>query len=125
MNARLSWVIVDCDDPERLATFWGQLLERTVTWRRGPYVFLDGEGAGLGFQRVAEPRQGKNRVHVDLNADDPHAVAARVVELGGSRAPGYEAGGFLVMADPEGNEFCVLPEQGIELDEDGVATYPT
>ena len=48
-----------------------------------------------------------------------------MVELGGSRAPGYEAGGFLVMADPEGNEFCVLPEQGIELDEDGVATYPS
>jgi hypothetical protein len=48
----------------------------------------------------------------------------RVEELGGRRAAGYEAGGFLVMADPEGNEFCLIPDGQFDVDGTGRATYP-
>ena len=126
MSVRLTWMIVDCTDPERLAAFWSGLLGRKVRDRRGPYVFLASGGSsgyGLGFQRVVEPKSGKNRVHPDLICDDVHATASRVEELGGTRVQGYKPGGFLVMADPEGNEFCLIPNGSLGMDEDGNAHY--
>jgi predicted enzyme related to lactoylglutathione lyase len=122
----LGVVVVDCADPECLASFWSELLGRSVRWRKGTYVFLDGSpgfGARLGFQRVSEAKQSKNRVHPDLFCDDVDETAARVIELGGERVDGYDAGGFLVMADPEGNEFRLIPDGEWELDDDGNAHY--
>jgi hypothetical protein len=54
----------------------------------------------MGFQQVAEPKVGKNRVHFDLASEDPAAERRRVESLGGQRLTGYEGGGFIVMADP-------------------------
>jgi predicted enzyme related to lactoylglutathione lyase len=117
-------LIVDCDDPERLAAFWAQLLGRPIAARTGPYVWLArGDGPGVGFQRVAEPRVGKNRIHFDVASRDPAAEQHRVEALGGRLLEQYAAGGFLVMADPEGNEFCIIPQDPFELDDDGHATY--
>ncbi|WP_374982723.1 VOC family protein [Streptomyces fradiae] len=117
-------VIVDCVDPERLAAFWSELLDRPVAGRTGPYVWLArGGGPGLGFQRVAQPKAGKNRVHFDLASADPDAVRARVEALGGHRLDRYADGGFLVLADPEGNEFCVIPPRPFEVDDDGRTDY--
>lgn len=121
----IEWVIIDCADPELLCNFWSTLLGVGVSSRKGPYVFLERSakgGAAIGLQKVAEAKQGKNRVHVDLISDDIVAVARRVEELGGRRVSGYEPGGFLVMADPEGNEFCVLPP-GFDMDDDGNVDY--
>jgi predicted enzyme related to lactoylglutathione lyase len=116
--------IIDCADPERLALFWGSLLGRPIAARIGPYVWLRREnGLGMGFQRVASPKAGKNRVHFDLAAEDPAAEQRRVESLGGRRLTGYESGGFLVMADPEGNEFCIIPKDSFELDDEGRASY--
>ncbi|MEO1060412.1 MAG: VOC family protein [Actinomycetota bacterium] len=119
-------VMVDAVDPERLATFWTELLGLTVTHRTGPYVFVAAGGGlpGLGFQRVDVAKTVKNRIHLDIAADDPARAVNRVLALGGSRVPGYDEGGFLVMADPEGNEFCVLPAGDWELDNDGIAHSP-
>jgi predicted enzyme related to lactoylglutathione lyase len=112
-------VIIDCNDPERLASFWGALLGRAVVARTGPYVWLSREeGLGMGFQQIV-----KNRLHLDLATPDLMAERRRVEQLGGRRAEGYEAGGFLVMADPEGNEFCLIPEGRIDVDDQGRATY--
>ncbi|MCP9958559.1 VOC family protein [Streptomyces sudanensis] len=117
-------VIVDCADPERLASFWAELLGRPVTGRTGPYVWLArGTGPGMGFQKVAEPKTGKNRVHFDISSPDPAAVRARVEALGGRCLDRYASGGFLVMADPEGNEFCVIPSEPFEVDGDGHTDY--
>ncbi len=119
-------ITVDAVDPERLAAFWAGLLGLTVSHRVGPYAFLS-RGAGLpgmGFQRVDESKTIKNRLHLDIAADDLDAATARVVALGGSRAPGYADGGFLVMTDPEGNEFCLLPTGEWHLDDHGTAHYP-
>lgn len=109
-------VIVDCVDPERLASFWSELLGRPVAGRTGPCVWLArGGGPGVGFQKVSEPRTGKNRVHFDVSSSDPAPTRARVEELGGRRLDRYAAGGFPVTADPEGNEFRVIPPEPFEV----------
>ncbi|WP_433338063.1 VOC family protein [Spirillospora sp. CA-294931] len=122
---RLRAITVDCRDPERLGAFWSAVLGRPITSRTGPYVWLDapGDGVELGFQKVEEPTPGKTRAHLDLMAADPLAEQRRIESLGGRRLPEYDGGGFLVMADPEGNEFCVLPEGPAGLDGEGNAHY--
>jgi hypothetical protein len=64
---------------------------------------------GIGFLKVLEPKVEKNRVHLDIAVRDLVGAKARIEELGGRRVHGYESGGFLVMADPEANEFCLVP----------------
>ncbi|MER7836803.1 VOC family protein [Streptomyces sp. NPDC096040] len=121
---RVNALIVDATDPERLAAFWSELLGRPVVGRGGPYVWLRREnGLGLGFQRTGEPKSGKNRMHFDITSPNPSAEQQRVETLGGSRLEQYDDGGFLVMADPEGNEFCIIPEGAFELDDEGRADY--
>lgn len=120
----MSDIIIDCSDPEKLARFWSSLLQRPVEGRKGPYVWL-GRAAGatgLGFQKVEEPKRGKNRVHIDVSGSDVAVIKRKVEDLGGRRVGGYEDGGFLVMADPEGNEFCVVP-QVLRFDDSGRTDY--
>ena len=81
------------------------------------------EACLIGFQRVEEPKVAKNRVHLDIRCDDVVATAARVEELGGDRARGFESGGFLVVQDPGGNEFCLLPREPLTMDEHGNVHY--
>jgi predicted enzyme related to lactoylglutathione lyase len=120
----INCVIVDATDPERLAAFWSELLDRPVTGRVGPYVWLARRnGLGVGFQRGEAGKTGKNRLHLDLQSADPAAEQARVERLGGRRLTEYDPGGFLVMADPEGNEFCILPDGPVDLDDQGRAGY--
>jgi predicted enzyme related to lactoylglutathione lyase len=118
-------VIIDCADPNRLAAFWADVLSRRIEGRKGPYVWLErAPGAiGVGFQRVTEPKTTKNRVHLDIAVSDLVGAKARIEDLGGRRVHGYERGGFLVMADPEGNEFCLVPSESFEFDESGRADY--
>lgn len=121
---RINALIVDATDPERLAAFWSELLGRPIVDRMGPYVWLRREhGLGLGFQRTDEPRRSKNRMHFDVSAPDPAAEQRRVEALGGHRLEGYDDGGFLVMGDPEGNEFCIIPDGPFELDDEGRTDY--
>jgi catechol 2,3-dioxygenase-like lactoylglutathione lyase family enzyme len=117
-------IIMDCQDPEVLAAFWSEVLDRPVAARIGPFIWLvRGDGPGLGFQRVDAPKAGKNRVHFDVGAADPAAERERLEALGARYLPEYAGGGFLVMADPEGNEFCVIPEGPFEVDDEGRADY--
>ena len=117
-------IVVDCADPEMLARFWSALLHRPIEGRRGPYVWLTRAtgGLGLGFQRVDESKRGKNRVHIDVSGPEVAKIMKQVEALGGSRLTGYEEGGFLVMADPEGNEFCIVPER-FTFDDTGRTDY--
>lgn len=72
---------------------------------------------------MAEPKAAKTRIHLDVSSSDIAGTKARIEALGGRRASGYEDGGFLVMEDPEGNEFCVVSFEPIEVDEAGRARY--
>ena len=126
MGLTVGMVTIDCTDPQQLARFWSAALGVEIQADYGDYVFLQRPADGgpmLGLQRVPEPRAGKNRVHVDVSGPDVRAVEARVVALGGSRAAGYDDGGFLVMADPEGNEFCIVPGGSVRMDDEGRAHY--
>jgi predicted enzyme related to lactoylglutathione lyase len=109
-------IIVDCVDPRRLAEFWGTLLGRKIVNDQPDTAALEWSprfGCGLVFQRVREPKIGKNRVHFDMICADMAAQIKRVEELGGKRAAGYPKDReFVVMLDPEGNEFCLNPQPG-------------
>lgn len=124
-DAEIADIIIDCSDRERLAAFWSDLLGRPIAGRKGPYVWLDigASGIGLGFQKVADSKVGKNRLHLDISGQDIVAVKERVEGLGDRRVVGYEDGGFLVMADPEGNEFCVVPAGPVQFDDKGRTNY--
>lgn len=112
----LAIVVVDCEDPMRLATFWSELLERKIVVPDDRWVNLEWSprfGAGLSFQRSSEPGAGKNRLHVDVFCSDVQATAKRVVALGGRHAEGYgDTDGKNVMLDPEGNVFCLVRAPG-------------
>ena len=121
---QIRYVIIDAIDPERLATFWSALLGRAIVGITGPYIWLASEdGLGIGFQRITQSQAGKNRIHLDLAADDPVAEQRRIESLGGRRLDEYRSGGFLVMADPEENEFCVIPTGEVDIDDDGRTDY--
>jgi predicted enzyme related to lactoylglutathione lyase len=106
-------LVLDCSDPTALAGFWSQALAYEITGSGGQYVVLvDPAGAGpkLLLQGVAEPRSGKNRMHMDVHVQDIEREASRLEALGATRLaePQQEfSSTWIVMADPEGNEFCV------------------
>jgi predicted enzyme related to lactoylglutathione lyase len=116
MPAKVGYLVIDAADPERLAPFWCGLLAVGVATTIGDGEFLvlspAQDGLTVGFQRVAEPKAGKNRLHLDLVVDDLDEATAEVEKLGGRwLEPGKtrELEGFRwrCMADPEGNEFDI------------------
>jgi predicted enzyme related to lactoylglutathione lyase len=113
MTAQLG-LVLDCADPEKLAGFWAPALGYVNLGTYGSYValFPDGRpGPKLLLQRVPEAKTVKNRMHFDIEVTDIQAEAERLVSLGAtqvSEAPCSEQGStWLLMTDPEGNEFCV------------------
>ena len=102
---------LDCRDPGRLAVFWSAAAGFTVGESLGDrYLTLSRPGLDLTLQRVGEPKTVKNRMHLDLLVADVDAEVARLLALGAARlaGPRHELGQtWFVLADPEGNEFCV------------------
>ncbi len=113
MSLSIGMVTTDCTDPQSLAGFWTAALGTTVAGDYGGFVLLAGTPA-LGLQQVPEPRAGKNRVHLDLRADDRAAEVTRLTGLGASVVAEHTAPGlwWTVMTDPDGNEFCVGSHHG-------------
>jgi catechol 2,3-dioxygenase-like lactoylglutathione lyase family enzyme len=120
MPTRLVHLVVDAADPSRLARFWSAALGWEIVedepgevdvWPRG-YSYPDPVALPLTFLPVPEPKTGKNRVHLDLASSseaDQAAQVDRLLSLGATRADiGQGDVPFVVLADPEGNEFCVL-----------------
>jgi catechol 2,3-dioxygenase-like lactoylglutathione lyase family enzyme len=110
---RFSHVIVDCADPERLAEFWCAALGVAVRGCWNQYIGLEPTVPGgpcLAFQQVPEAKAGKNRVHLDIEVTDIEASGARLEALGGSRLQEVIEDGahFVIYADPEGNELCLV-----------------
>ena len=117
MVSRLIAVAVDCRDPERLAAFWCAALGAEIDrcWRDAhgvEYVQIGtGDGPLLLFQPVPEDRTGKNRLHLDVRpaTGTQEGEVARLVDLGATVLSDEAEHPWVVLADPEGNEFCVLP----------------
>jgi catechol 2,3-dioxygenase-like lactoylglutathione lyase family enzyme len=119
MACRLSEIVIDCADPERLAEFWCAVLDWDVVDREHGTVEIGPPGIGFGgpqptlfFSRSDDPKLQKLRWHIDVNATDRDqadelerllAIGAKPVDVG----QGDDAS-WHVLADPEGNEFCLL-----------------
>jgi hypothetical protein len=126
--ARLADIVIDCAHPAALARFWAASLDGYAV---APYddeelerlrsigienpeedpsvlVAATSERPRLWFQRVPEPERTKNRVHLDLRADDLDREVTRLTALGATVVSDQPTADLIVMRDPEGNEFCLL-----------------
>ena len=107
-------VVIDCADHDVVVPFWTAALGWTAHPINEQFVGLrapaaEGIGFDILFQRVPEPKLAKNRAHIDFDAADMEGEVERLIGLGGSKIAEHNLGSFrwTVVADPEGNEFCV------------------
>jgi predicted enzyme related to lactoylglutathione lyase len=106
-------VLIDCNDLERMSEFWQAALDLEHVWTgpSGGYL-LKAQGSAfvpLALMPCGDEKRGKNRVHLDLRPGNQETEVRRLEELGAVRVHiGQRDVPWVVMADPEGNEFCVL-----------------
>jgi catechol 2,3-dioxygenase-like lactoylglutathione lyase family enzyme len=114
MASHLVALRFDANEPDRLARFWAAVLEREIADDDGPTLLArDDNGFSIRFQPTREQKAGPNRMHLHLTStclDDQQSTVARALRLGGrhldvGQRPEDE---HVVLADPEGNEFCVI-----------------
>lgn len=112
----LTWeqVVVDAADPVALGRWWADALgwvvvnETTEDFEIRPAAE---QLPGLLFEPVESTKAGKNRLHLDLRPDDQQNEVARLLSLGARHVDiGQGRQSWVVLADPEGNEFCVLSD---------------
>jgi predicted enzyme related to lactoylglutathione lyase len=112
VSLAIDCVLIDCNDLDRMSAFWRSALNLKHVWTgpSGGYLLVDERGATrLGLMPSDEHKRGKNRVHFDLRPDDQDVEIRRLEELGAARIDIDQRDiSWVVMADPEGNEFCVL-----------------
>ena len=120
MTLRWQCMDVDSSDPPSLGRWWADLLGWRITYEDadGDQVVLeppegspeDGVSPDILFLRVPEAKSVKNRLHIDLRPADQAAEVARAESLGAERVDVGQGSthSWVVLADPEGNEFCIL-----------------
>jgi predicted enzyme related to lactoylglutathione lyase len=118
MSLRIQCVSIDAHDPVKIAGFWEAVLGWRRTYEKLDEVVLeppagsreDGVVPDLLFLRVPEKKTVKNRLHFDLRPDDQVAEVGRLEKLGARKVSVGQGPdvSWVVMADPDGNEFCVL-----------------
>ena len=117
MATRLVHLVVDAAEPARLARFWAAALRWEVGGEEddevdvlpGGYRYPDPAALALVFVPVPEVKPAKNRLHLDFRPDDQQAEVERFVRAGARHVDiGQGKRTWVVLADPEGNEFCVL-----------------
>ena len=119
MACRISELVLKCRDPEVLARFWCEVLdfveldrEEQVLIEIGPREGFGGPQPTIILSRTDEPEPAKPRLHIDVNATDrdQDAELERLLKLGARPADIGQTGkeSWHVLADPEGNEFCLL-----------------
>jgi predicted enzyme related to lactoylglutathione lyase len=115
MTSELYTITLDAADPHRLADFWTEMLGYKVVYDSADEVAIDKQdetGPVVLFIKVPDAKAVKNRMHFDLNPDDQGAEVERALALGASHVDiGQDRATdvtWKVLADPEGNEFCIL-----------------
>ena len=116
--SKFTELVIDCAEPARLAAFWAAVLGYTVRDSQPDGVEIGDPAGGtptLVFIPVPEPKLIKNRVHLDVNptGHDQAAELARLLALGARKVDVGQGPDvtWIVLADPEGNEFCLLRTQ--------------
>jgi len=119
-SIRIQCLTIDAHDPLRVAQFWAAVLDWEITYHDENEACLElrdgsaivGKIPDLLFIKVPESKEIKNRLHLDLRPQDQAAEVARLESLGAKRIEIGQSSDpdttWVVMADPEGNEFCVL-----------------
>jgi predicted enzyme related to lactoylglutathione lyase len=116
----INQVAIDTADPQSLAAWWAEQTGGVVYADLGQFVFVGigakENGFSLCFQQVDEPTPGKNRLHLDCSAADVPAEVDRFLSAGATFVASHQSDGFAwtVLADPDGNQFCVIPAQQAE-----------
>lgn len=116
MSVSVGYVSIDCQDAQQLCIFWSKVFGLQVEeFAPDEYVLREVPGlgsAGLLFIKTPDAKVTKNRLHLDLQPIDQEAEVARLkamgaveIEIGQSES---QRTSWVVLADPEGNEFCVL-----------------
>ena len=114
MSLDIDWLNIDTADPPGLAKFWTEALGYDVLYARTEgderAVMIGREGQPkILFYEVHDEKVVKNRLHLDLRPDDQEAEVQRLLSLGATKVDvGQGDSPWIVMADPDGNEFCVL-----------------
>lgn len=114
MASRIGEIIIDCPDPEAAAAFWCAALGYRITDRDHTGVAIAGDPSAPTILLIAgtEPKRGKTPIHFDLCPTDRDQASEveRLIGLGARRVDiGQKAVKWVVLADPGGNEFCVMP----------------
>jgi hypothetical protein len=117
MALSLYQIAVDAHDPVGLAHWWADALDHRILYESEDEVIVGADDhafPGLCFLAVPEGKTVKNRLHFDLTPDDQAAEVARLEALGARRVDIGQGDdvSWVVLADPEGNEFCVLSYAG-------------
>jgi|SRR5579859_715846 len=113
MAVRFYQLVIEARDPRSIARFWAAVLDQQVLYESDDEVIVGSDEhcyPGFCFVPVPERKIFKNRLHIDLDPDDRDAEVERIIALGARRADVGQApdATWAVLADPEGNEFCVL-----------------
>ena len=115
VELKIGWLTIDSKDPKKIGEWWKEALGLSVVFEDTDEYALTGKGRmgsqwNILFYRAPDDKKVKNRLHLDLIPDsDREAEVARLEALGATRADiGQKDVSWTVMADPDGNEFCVL-----------------
>ncbi|KUI30764.1 VOC family protein [Mycobacterium sp. GA-2829] len=112
MGVRFTELCIDAADPRVLGEWWAEVLGYPPEVDDDGDVILRppaGTGPKLTFLAVPDDKVVKNRLHIDLTPDDQQAEVERLIKMGARRVDiGQGDSSWIVLADPEGNEFCVL-----------------
>ena len=113
MGSRWYTVVVDATDPARLARWWAEVLGYQIIDEDSDEVSIAPDKTSypnLIFLLVPDAKTVKNRLHFDLNPDDQEAEVERLVDMGARKVDVGQGDDvtWVVLADPEGNEFCIL-----------------
>ena len=112
MTLSLAMITVDTLDAEKLAAWWAEQLGGTITETNdGWYVVMKLEGSPIlmSFQKVGDPTPGKNKLHLDLMADELEPEVERLLSVGATLVErrGDDNFRWVTLSDPDGNQFCV------------------
>lgn len=111
MSINIGNICVDTNDLSGSATFWRAVTGYRVASSDEGTAYLEDPskvGVGLSLQLVPETHSGKNRLHLDLFTDDMAGEVIRLQGLGATEVMRFDNDGWVVLADPDGNQFCVV-----------------
>lgn len=115
VELKIGWLTIDSKDPKKIGEWWKQALDLEVVFEDTDEFAVTSKGRmgskwNILFYRAPDEKKVKNRLHLDLIPDtDREAEVARLEALGATRVDiGQKDVAWTVMADPDGNEFCIL-----------------